>query len=421
MDRYIPRVVDNQLQFALESTGAVWIKGPKFCGKSTTAMQFSKTVIKMQDEDEKEQNIMLARIKPSIFLKGETPLLIDEWQVIPFIWNQIRMEVDKRNEFGQFIITGSTLPNEDPDRHSGIGRFSDILMRPMSLFESGESDGSVSLSSLIQGVGFESCRCKMSLEDYAYVTARGGWPSAMGKSRRIALRQAKTFYEGLVNSDISLSDGIKRDPDRVKLLIASLARNCSTQANISVIRNDMLANDDSTLSENTVSSYIKALKNLFVIEDSKCWSPNLRSKTAIRTSDTRYFVDPSIACAGLDVGPEGLIKNLKTFGLLFENLCIRDIRVYLGGMDCTVKHYRDASGFEIDAILAFQNGTWAGVEVKLGASDFIEKGAADLIKLSEKVGENVGKPLFLMVLTTSGIAYQREDGVYVVPLGCLGP
>lgn len=422
MKRYMPRLVDDVLEFKLKSSGAVWIRGPKWCGKSTTAEQFAKTVIRMQDEDVRNQNIALAKMSPSEFLKGDAPLLIDEWQVIPFIWNQIRTEVDRRDEFGQFLLTGSKQPEdvEDADKHSGTGRITTLLMRPMSLYESGESNGTVSLESMFRGEGRPG-RCNTSLRDYAFYTARGGWPKAIGQDEEIALELAASYVAGLIDSDMSLENDVKRNPDRVRLLLRSYSRNCSTQANNSTIRNDMIANDSESLDQDTITSYVKALKRLYVIEESEAWNPNLRSKTAIRTSNTRYFVDPSIACASLDIGTDGLIGNLELFGLLFENLCVRDLRIYADRLKGKVRHYRDSSGLEIDAVVTLRNGDWAAIEVKLGSQEYIDEGARNLLKLVDSMDPRSKKPSFLMVLTGTDIAYQREDGIWVVPLACLGP
>ena len=376
----------------------------------------------MQDENTREQNILLAKTSPSIFLEGKPPVLIDEWQVIPFIWNQIRTEIDRRNAFGQFILTGSIMPDEKEleHQHSGTGRITDLIMRPMTLFESGESDGSVSLQKLFDGTDVMPTRCGHDLSDYAFYTARGGWPRAIGQPRDIALQQAIDYYDGLAEAEMSNADGIGREPKRVRRLLRSYARNCSTQANNSTIKKDMQANDSGTLDEDTIFSYVTALKRLFVIEESGAWNPNLRSKTAIRTSDTRYFVDPSIACAALGIGPAGLIGDLRTFGLLFENLCIRDLRVYAERIGGTVKHFRNSAGLEADAVITLRDGRWAAVEVKLGSSDLIEEGARNLLALKDEA-ETEKAAAFLMVLTAGSIACRRKDGVWVVPLGCLGP
>ena len=423
MKKYMPRIADEILDFKLRSKGAVWIRGPKWCGKSTTATRVSKTVIMMQDESTKEQNIALAKIDPSGFLKGDTPLLIDEWQTIPFIWNQIRFEVDKRDEFGQFILTGSNMPKEEDmqDQHSGTGRITNMIMRPMSLFESGESDGSISLKGLFSGTEQGSARRDLSLEDYAFLTARGGWPKAVGLDRDIALQQAIDYYDGLVNGDITNHDEIPRDPERLRLFLRSYARNCSTGSACTTIRDDMVANDGGSLDTDTIAAYVKSMKRLFVIEESEAWNPNLRSKAATRTSNTRYFVDPSIACAALGTGPEGLIKDIRTFGLLFENLCIRDLRIYSEPFGGTVKHFRDSYGLEADAVITLRDGSWGAVEVKLGSQERIEEGERNLLKLASSIGNEMKKPSFLMVLTATRIAYRTENGVWVVPLGCLGP
>ena len=416
--RYIPRIADGILDFKLKSKGAVWIKGPKWCGKSTTAKRFSKTCILMQDENTREQNIQLAKTSPSYFLKGKTPLLIDEWQTIPFIWNQVRTEVDKRDEFGQFILTGSVTPNKDniDDQHSGTGRITSMIMRPMSLFESEESSGKISLKDLFNGTPIEPTKCEASLEDYAFYTARGGWPKSIGLERVIALQQAIDYYEGLVESDISHDS--KKEPERVRLLMRSYARNCSTQANNTTIKNDMIANDSEKLDEDTIRSYVNSLKSLYVVEESEAWNPNVRSKTAIRTSNTRYFVDPSIACAALNLDPDGLIGDLNTFGFLFENLCVRDLRIYSETINGKVKHFRNNKGLESDAVITLKDGTWAAIEIKLGNPDLIEEGAKNLIKLKNDVSK---EPAFLMIMTTTEYAYKRNDGIWIVPAGCLGP
>ena len=421
--KYMPRIIDEVLSFKLKTKGAVWIRGPKWCGKSTTAEQFANTCVYMQDEDTREQNIALAKISPSTFLEGKTPFLIDEWQVIPFIWNQVRREVDKRDEFGQFILTGSRLPREEDvieqNLHSGTGRITDLVMRPMSLFESGESNGAVSIQDLFNGEKPEAAVCDKSISDYAFMTARGGWPKAVRYSSDVALQQAIDYYEGIVNADISEADGVSKKPERVRLLMRSYARNCSTQANNSTIKADMLTNDSNKLDEDTIRSYLEALRRLYVIEESEAWNPNLRSKTAIRTMNTRYFIDPSIACAALGVGPLGLIKDMKTFGLLFENMCVRDLRIYAEKLGGVVKHFRNSAGLESDAVIVLRDGSWAGVEIKLGGHDLIDEGSSNLIKLANDIDDNFPKPSFLMVVTATQNAYRRDDGVWVVPLGCL--
>lgn len=421
MKEYMPRIADGILQDKLESKGAVLITGPKWCGKSTTALQQAKSVVFMQDPLHQEQNIMLAQANSHLFLEGEIPRLIDEWQIIPFIWDAIRFEVDQRDEFGQFILTGSSIPaDEDRIKHSGIGRITRLLMRPMSLYESGDSNGSVSLSELFTGTATVSGVSLKGLEEMAFMLCRGGWPKAVGQKKKVALQQAIDYYDGLVDSDISRVDGVKRDPERVRLLLRSYARHVATQATITTIRDDMRTNDVSSLDEDTISSYIKALKKLFVVEDLPAWNPNLRSKIAVRTSDTRHYVDPSIACAALGLGPNDLINDLKTFGVLFESLCVRDLRIYAEKLGGQVYHFRDSRGLEADAVIHLRNGTWAPVEVKLFSNDRIEEGAANLIKLSNEIDTaKMGKPAFLMILTGTEYAYRRPDGVYVVPINCL--
>lgn len=420
--RYMPRIADDILAFKLRSKGAVRIKKSKWCGKTTTAKRMAKTQVMMLDEDTREQNILLAKTSPSTFLQGETPFLIDEWQTIPFIWNQIRTEVDRRGEFGQFLLTGSIMPGEEElkHQHSGTGRITDMVMRPMTLFESEESNGSVSLEKLFDGSGVPASRCNNDLKDYAFYTARGGWSLAMGQERDVALQQAIDYFNGIAESYLSNSDSVKRNPERVRLLLRSYARNCTTQANNSVIKADMKLNDTGTLDEDTIRSYINALKRLFVIEESESWNPNLRSKTAIRTSNTRYFTDPSIACAALGIDPEGLIRDIKTFGFLFENLCIRDLRVYSDRIGGTVRHFRNARGLEADAVITLRDGRWGAAEVKLGSSDLIDAAAKNLLALDQDADVEK-RASFLMVLTATNAAYRREDGVWVIPLGCLGP
>ena len=421
--QYFSRIADEILDFKLKTKGAVWIRGAKWCGKSTTAERFAKSCIFMQDEGQKEQNMSLAKLDPSYFLQKDPPLLIDEWQEIPFIWNQIRFEIDRRDEFGQFILTGSVTPNETDiaNQHSGTGRITEMLMRPMSLFESLESSGVVSVERLFAGTQFGSARCDKSILDYAFCTARGGWPKAIGLEERVSLEQAKDYYSSVINSQLRIADKVKRNPNNVNLLLRSYARNCGTQANNSVLKRDMESNGEGKLDEDTISSYIGALKDIFVIEESEAWNPNLRSKTAIRTSNTRYFVDPSIACAALGINQKGLLADLKTFGFLFENLCVRDLRIYADRIGGKVKHFRTADGLECDAVIILEDGSWGAVEIKLGDSKHIEEAAYNLKKLNDNIAPEMKKPSFLMVLTTVNVAYRREDGIWVVPLGCLGP
>lgn len=421
VDNYKKRIADSILQKKLKAKGAVLIEGPKWCGKTTTAEQISKSILYMANPENKEQNLMLADINPSLLLKGDVPKLIDEWQLAPKLWDAVRFEVDHRKSEGQFILTGSSVPaDKNLITHTGTGRISFLLMRPMSLYESLESNGTVSLADLFASKEVSGVN-NLSLEDIAYLCCRGGWPRSISMEKDIALEQAFDYYDGVVNSDISRIDGIKRESIRVKNLMRSYARNIGSQASIETLRNDMINNDSFSLDGDTVFSYINALKKIFVVEDSPAWNPNLRSKTAIRSSDTRYFIDPSIATASLGIGPSDLINDLNTFGLVFENLCVRDLRVYAESMNGSLYHYRDSSSLECDAVIHLRNGDYGLIEIKLGGDMLIEEGASNLIKLKDKLDTTkMKKPSFLMILTATGnYAYKRKDDIYVVPIGCL--
>ena len=422
MEYYKNRIVDEILKKKLKGKGAVLIQGPKWCGKTTTAEQISKSILYMSKSDEKEQNLTMAEINPNLLLQGEVPRLIDEWQIAPKLWDAIRYEIDHRNAEGQFILTGSSVSAKMDDvTHSGTGRFAWLLMRPMSLYESGESTGQVSLNDLFEGTKKIEGINNLDLEKIAYLTCRGGWPRAIFMEEEIALEQAFDYYDAVVNRDISEADGISRNPERVKNLMRAYARNIGTQASNDTLRNDMIANESSSLNTDTVLSYVNALKKIFVVEESPAWNPNLRSKTAIRTSDTRYFIDPSIAVASLGIEPKDLINDLNTFGLLFETLCIRDLRVYAESIKGKVYHYRDANDLECDAVIHLRNGSYGLIEIKLGGDTLINEGAETLKKLEARIDVTKMKnPSFLLVLTATGkYAFRREDGVYVVPIGCL--
>ena len=422
MQEYKNRIVDEILEKKLKGKGAVLIQGPKWCGKTTTAEQISKSILYMAKSDEKEQNLTMAEINPSLLLQGEVPRLIDEWQIAPKLWDAIRYEIDHRNAEGQFILTGSSVPAKMDDvTHSGTGRFAWLLMRPMSLYESGESTGQVSLMDLFDGTKKIEGINNIDLEKMAYLVCRGGWPRAIFMEEEIALEQAYDYYDAVVNRDISEADGISRNPERVKNLMRSYARNMGTQASNDTLRSDMIANDSTSLDTDTVLSYVNALKKIFVVEESPAWNPNLRSKTAIRTSDTRYFIDSSIAVASLGIGPKDLINDLNTFGLLFETLCIRDLRVYAESIKGKVYHYRDANDLECDAVIHLRDGSYGLIEIKLGGDSLINEGADTLKKLKSRIDiTKMKNPSFLLVLTATGkYAYRREDGVYVVPIGCL--
>ena len=422
MIEYKKRIADELLKKKLKGKGAVLIQGPKWCGKTTTAEQISNSVLYMDNPEDKEQNISLADLQPSLLLTGATPRLIDEWQLAPKLWDAIRFEVDHRGEEGQFILTGSSvLANMDEVTHTGTGRFAWLTMRPMTLYESGESNGSISLLELFNNSTKLNGISELTLKDVAYLCCRGGWPRSIFMDKETALEQAYDYYNAVVNSDISRVDNINRDPERAKNLMRSYARNIGSQVSNETIKDDMINNDLFSLDVDTVLSYINALKKLFVIEESPAWNPNLRSKTAIRTSKTRYFVDPSIAVAALGIGPNDLINDLNTFGLIFESLCIRDLRVYAESINGSVYHYRDASGLECDAVVHLRSGVYGLIEIKLGGDNLINEGVENLIKMKNKIDtEKMNNPAFLMVLTATGkYAYQREDGVYIVPIGCL--
>jgi len=421
MKEYLPRIADILLSDRLEAKGAVLIEGPKWCGKTTTALQKAKSVVYMQDPLDKEQNLALAELNPLQLLKGKTPRLIDEWQLAPKLWDAIRFDVDKRDEFNQFILTGSFVPADDmSNSHSGTGRITRMTMRPMSLFESKDSDGSVSLRSLFGSKNEISADSNISIEELAFLICRGGWPKAIGQSQRVALQQAFDYVDSIVNKDASRVDGIAKNPQRMKNLLHSYSRFIASDAKITTIRDDMVANDVDTLDYNTVYTYISALKKIFVVEDLPAWTPKLRSKTAIRTTDTRHFTDPSIATASLGIGPQDLLDDLQTMGLFFENLCIRDLRVFAEALDGNVYHYRDKTDLECDAVIHLRNGSFGLVEVKLGGSA-IDTAAGNLLKLQERLDTNRMKhPSFLMILTGTKYAYTRKDGVHVVPIGCLG-
>jgi len=421
MKEYYQRVSDKVLLEHLESKGAVLIEGAKWCGKTTSAKHIAKSVIEMDRPDMTEQYQQMARINPSNLLEGKVPHLIDEWQIATNIWNAVRYEVDRRGEFGQFILTGSSVPAAlDESMHTGTGRIVRMQMRPMSLFESKDSTGQVSLMDLFNKKDISTVD-NHSIDEIAFLICRGGWPAALNHGKKVALKQAFDYYDAVVNDDISRVDRVKRDSERTKRILKSYARNVATQASLETIRSDVISNDVETFDKEALYGYLNALKRIFVIEDSPAWNPNLRSKTAIRTSDTRYFVDPSIAVAALGLGPTDLVNNLELMGLIFENLCVRDLRIYADALDGSVYHYRDKTGLECDAVIHLRNGSYGLVEVKLGGDQSINEGAESLLKLTSKIDtEKMKKPAFLMVLCgVAPFAYKREDGVFVVPITCL--
>ena len=402
--------------------GSDLIEGPKWCGKTTTAKQQAKSMLNLGDSNVLRQSLQMMELSPITLLEGDTPRLIDEWQTIPPLWDTIRSEVDRRGDFSQFILTGSSvLPDAESTIHSGTGRFARIKMRPMSLLESGESTGSVSLTKLFEGEPLKPQVNQKGLEDIAYYTCRGGWPQATLLEGEIALDQALDYFDSVVERDIQRVDSVKRNADRARLLLRSYARHISQQVSYATIKADMLSNDSQTLDEDTVADYIKALKRLFVIEDLEAWNPNIRSKAAIRTSDTRHFVDPSIGTAALGLGPKDLMNDLESFGLFFEDLAVRDLRIFADVLDGRLYHYRDSSGLECDTVLHRRNGTYALIEIKLGGEKAIEEAADSMKQLAETIDHTrMPQPAFLMVLTAVGpYAYRRPDGVFVVPITCL--
>lgn len=423
--KYKVRIADQLLAEKLEAMGAVLIEGPKACGKTKTAEQHAKSVLYMDDPSKKDQYRQLAQTNISYLLKGEKPRLIDEWQSVPQFWDAIRFDVDHSEGDGHYMLTGSAVPADlSQIEHTGTGRFGWLTMRPMSLWESEESNGEISLSSLFntsEQIGAEN---PLTIEALTFAVCRGGWPKSLEKgNEKAALMQAKEYFKAICNNDISRVDGITRNSERTKRIMRSYARHQGTQASIPTILADIASNETEEISDETIASYLSALRKIFVIEDMPAWNPNLRSKAAIRTSDTRYFVDPSIATSALGLGPNDLINDLNTFGLLFETLCVRDLRVYADALDGTVYHYRDKNGLECDAVIHLDNGSFGLIEIKLGGNKLIEEGAATLNALANIIDTTRMKsPAFKMVLIGVGeYAYKREDGVLVVPIGCLRP
>ena len=415
---YLPRVCDTILNRHLASSGAVLVKGCKWCGKTMTSSRAANSILYMLDADKSRSYMDLADTQPSLLLKGDTPRLIDEWQMAPVLWDAVRFEVDQRQAVGQFILTGSSVPKDGVTAHTGTGRISQMLMRPMSLFESKESDGSVSLKSLFESNLEISSTSTLSIEDLAFAICRGGWPASVSLPKEYALDTSINYIEAIINEDISTVDGIDKNPERVRLLLRSLARNIATVATNTTIINDMQTNDLS-MTPPTLDIYLNALRRIFVIEDQPAWSPAIRSRTAIRTSSKRHFVDPSIATAVLGTNPMGILKDFNTFGFLFESLCTRDLRIYSAAIGGNVFHYRDRYNLEADIIVSLRDGRWAAIEVKMGQKQ-IEEAAKNLLKLKERINtDKMGEPSFLMVLTAGEFAYKRKDGVLIVPIGCL--
>ena len=431
MEGYKHRIADALLERKLKGNGAVVVEGPKWCGKTTTAEQLANSVIYMDDPDKITEHITMANIRPRDLLLGDNPRLLDEWQIAPQLWDTIRFEVDHRKGQGHFILTGSSVPIQEDDdkeipenqkiRHSGTGRFGWLRMRPMALYESGESNGTVSLKELFTAPEMIYAKSTLTREDIAYLICRGGWPEALEMDKEIALDKAFDYVDAIAERDMTRVDKTNRSPERVRRLMRSYARNQASQASFETMAEDMRANEPKALDTNTIASYITALRKLFVVEESEAWNPNLRSKTAIRTSNTRYFTDPSIASASLGLGPNDLLNDFNTFGLLFETLAVRDLRTYADALMGKVAHYRDVTNLECDAVVHLRDGNYGLVEIKIGGDNLINEVADSLKKLRDKIDTTkMKKPSFLMVLIGIGeIAYRRDDGVYVVPLGCL--
>ena len=426
MNKYRRRIMDDLLARKLRAKGAVVLEGPKWCGKTTTAEQIATSRVMLAKENIRTSFASLIEIDPDTALSGETPMLIDEWQTVPKLWDAVRYTVDHRQKFGQFILTGSAVPDKNAEqerKHSGTGRFAWLKMRPMTLFESGESKGSVSLAELFNTPEKILEKNDLTLKDIAFLICRGGWPMAVGLDEEDALEQAFDYYDSVTMEDIVKVDGVKKSSVRVQRLMRAYARHQGTQVSSEVLREDLISNDSVALSDKTINSYLEALRKIFVIEDMEAWNPNLRSKTAIRTTDTRYFVDPSIATAALGLGPADLMNDLNTLGFFFETLCVRDLRVFAEILKGKVYHYRDKSGLECDAVVHLRSGQYGLIEIKLGGQSLIDDGAKTLNALESKIDiSRMKAPSFKMVLIAAGeYAYRRsEDGVYVVPIGCLG-
>jgi uncharacterized protein len=414
---YQSRVIDTLLKEALEASGAVWLQGPKWCGKTWTALQVAQSSVMMQDPDESANYLQQAMVKPSLLLSGDTPRLIDEWQVAPVLWDAVRYAVDQRGEMDQFILTGSTMPLRKETMHSGTGRISRLKMRTMSLFESGESTGQVSLAGLFNQHEPDGT-AQLPIEGLAFAIARGGWPASIGLSDKAALAQAGKYLTAIVDNDVFELSDVQRNPRRIMLLMRSLARNIATMVSVETLRKDVTGSEND-LAVSTVNAYLDILERLYVVENQPAWSTRLRSKAYLRKSPKRHFVDPSIAVAALQTNPEGLLRDFNTFGYLFESMCIRDLRIYAQKLGGEVCHYHDETGLEADAIITLPDGRWGAVEIKMGQRQ-VEEAAGNLLKITKKVDTEVMQPpAFLMLLTGNGYALKLDNGVLVVPVTCL--
>ena len=425
MDKYIPRIIDKVIERKLKLYGAVCLVGTKWCGKSTTCRQFASSEIDFQDPDQTENYKMMSETQPSLLLIGDKPRLIDEWQTFPNIWDSIRYDVDKSGLNGQYLLTGSSFPSTKKDdkdkkvKHSGTGRIIKLTMRPMSLYESNESTGEVSLENLFNGKDDIKAVCNNELKDYAYYLTRGGWPKSLTVDKDLSFDYAKDYVEAIAKNELEQIDEVDRNPVKIKKVLKSLARNISTTATLTTIRQDIQSSKDD-ISEKTISSYINVFDKLYITDNVEAWNPSIRSKAAIRSSEKREFADPSLAMAALGASDKDLLQDFKTFGLVFEALCIRDLKIYAEALDGNVFYYRDSNDLECDAIIHLNNGKWGAIEIKLGGNESEETAATNLLNLEKNIDtDKMNKPSFLMILTATKYAYKRQDGVLVVPLGCL--
>lgn len=423
MKKYYPRLVEKKIQSKLNSSGAVVVMGPKFCGKTTTCMLFQKSFVKLNTK----QTISIAKMNPKNVLIGEKPRLVDEWQTVPDIWNCVKDDLDNDYQFGKYLLTGSSTPaNKDDIYHSGAGRITPIKMKTMSLFESMDSKGLVSIKELFENKNnnYFDMNDDFNMDDIAYLICRGGWPISIQDDRDLSLEITRNYYDSLFVYENNDNEKFRnKKPEVLKMIIRSYARNISTEAPDKTIISDVCSSNNRTLDKKTYDDYIEALKDLFIISDIDAWNPNIRSKTSIRTSSTRHFVDTSIACRALNIFPEDLKNDLETLGLFFEDMAVRDLSIYADMYDGEVRHYRDSAGLECDAVIHLPNGKWGAIEIKLGGEELINAGAKTLKLLEDKIvnKSNEGKPEFLMVLTATGPLYRRDDGIYVVPINCLKP
>ena len=420
MGKYFERLIESEIERRLKSSGAISVAGPKFCGKTTTAERFAKSSVKLNTNS----MIALARMEPKAMLMGKTPRMIDEWQTVPDLWNETRALIDERQKFGQIILTGSSTPADKSEiHHSGAGRITTLKMRPMSLFESQESKGIVSLRTLFDEQDTEVFYLNDShtLTDTAFMMCRGGWPLSLHKDREVALDVTRNYYEGLFYFENSDNEKFRnKKPDVMRMILRAYARNISTEASYKTIVADVTTNENRSMNDRTLDEYVDALRDLYILEDMDAWNPNLRSKTAVRTTATRHFVDTSIACAALGITPADLMKDTNTFGLMFEDMAVRDLRVYAMSLRGELRHYRDSRGLECDAVMHLDDGRWAMMEIKLGGDKLIEEGAQNMLKIRADIADQKA-PAFMMIITATGHAYRRKDGIYVVPINCLKP